>query len=254
MITWFHVVDIFVLIHSLLIYGKRWTSIFFILGFSLGLFSEHVGATYGWIFGKFHYQPDRIMLFGTVPLFTPVSWWLIIYCAYNTTNLIFGDLSLLKKNGTLRAIALFVMACLDGLMAMNLDMLFDPIMVSPERRRWVWEFGGAYFNIPIQNFVGWFLVAFTVSLLIRIYDVWKDHCIVLGGRLLHYVPTGLYFSMFAFFALLSLVDGYPQYALIGFSGMIPFILWSSLRGLSVLARGLEGVEKHPQEGRPENGA
>jgi putative membrane protein len=232
--AWFHIIDLLVLIHSLYIYGRRWTSILFALGFSFGLFSEHLGASYGWIFGKFHYQPDRIMIFGTVPVLTPVAWWIIIYCVYNTTNLIFSDFRLFKGKGHRIPLALFLMASLDGLMAMSLDMLLDPIMVCPERKRWVWEFGGAYFNIPIQNFVGWFLVVFTVSLLIRIYDVRKGCFVRLGDHIIHFLPTGVYFCMFAFFALVSYVDGNPQYALIGFSGMMPFVLWASLRGLSTL--------------------
>ena len=110
-------------------------------------------------------------------------------------------------------------------MAMNLDMLFDPIMVSPERKRWVWEFGGSYFDIPIQNFLGWFLVGFTISLLIRLYDMRTGRSVPLGGRLVHYLPSGLYFLMFALFALLSLIDGYPQYALIGFAEWCPLCSW-----------------------------
>jgi putative membrane protein len=174
------------------------------------------------------------MLFGTVPIFTPIAWWLIIYCAYNTTNLIFGDLGIIRRIRKRIPLAVFLMACLDGLMAMNLDMLFDPIMVCPERTRWVWESGGAYFNIPIQNFVGWFLVAFAVSLLIRIYDVRKGRFVSLGDRLIHYVPSGLYFCMCMFFALLSYLSGYPQYSLIGFSAMMPFVLWAALRGVFAL--------------------
>ena len=231
MTPWFHVIHIFALLHSLYVYGKRWTILFFIIGFSLGLLSEHVGASYGWVFGKFHYQPDRFMLFGTVPIFTPVSWWLILYCAYNTTNLIFGDLRKLLGQGLRVPLAVFLLACLDGLMAMNLDMLFDPIMVCPERKRWVWEFGGSYFNIPIQNFIGWFFIGFCISLLIRIYDVRKGGFVKLGDRFVHYLPSGLYACMFALFALLSCVDGYPQYALIGFAGMMPFVFLAAVRGL-----------------------
>jgi hypothetical protein len=40
--------------------------------------------------------------------------------------------------------------------------------------------------------------------------------------------------MFALFALLSLVDGYPQYALIGFSGMVPFVLLAAVRAVLML--------------------
>lgn len=229
MTPWVHSIHIFAFLHSLYVHGRKWSLTFLVIGFSLGLASEHVGATYGWIFGKFHYQPDRLMFFGTVPIFTPLSWWLILYCAYNTTNLIIGDLDKGGQSRLRRFFAVPLMAGLDGLMAMNLDMLFDPIMVCPERKRWVWEFGGSYFDIPIQNFLGWFLVGFTISLLIRLYDIRTGRRISLGGRFVHYLPAGLYFLMFALFALLSCINGYPQYALIGFGGMVPFALLAAVR-------------------------
>jgi len=234
MTPWLHSIHIFAFLHSLHVHGRKWSILFLLIGFSLGLATEHVGATYGWVFGKFHYQPERIMFFGTVPIFTPLSWWLILYCAYNTTNLIVGSMEKLKGDGLRLPLAVLLMACLDGLMAMNLDLLFDPIMVCPERKRWVWEFGGSYFDIPIRNFLGWFLVGSITSLLIRLYDIRTGGGVCLGGRLVHYLPSGLYFCMFALFALLSLRDGYPQYALIGFGGMMPFVLLASVRAVLTL--------------------
>jgi len=234
MTLWLHSIHIFAFLHSLYVHGRKWSLLFLVIGFSLGLASEHVGAMYGWVFGKFHYQPDRLMFFGTVPVFTPLSWWLILYCAYNTTNLIVGSLEKIAGKGLRPSLAVLLMAGLDGLMAMNLDMLFDPIMVCPERKRWVWEFGGSYFNIPIQNFLGWFLVGFTISLLIRLYDIRTGRTVSLGRQFVHYLPSGLYFCMFALFGLLSVVDGYPQYALIGFGGMVPVVLLAAVRALRML--------------------
>jgi len=234
MTPWLHSIHIFAFLHSLYVHGRKWTLLFLVIGFSLGLASEHMGAQYGWVFGKFHYQPDRIMLLGTVPIFTPLSWWLILYCAYNTTNLVVGSLEKIAGTGLRLSLAVLLMAGLDGLMAMNLDMLFDPIMVCPERSRWVWEFGGSYFNVPIRNFLGWFLVGFTISLFIRLYDIRTGRTVSLGKRFIDYLPSGLYFCMFALFAMLSVVDGYPQYALIGFAGMVPFVLLAAVRAILML--------------------
>ena len=39
------------------------------------------------------------------------------------------------------------------------DVIMDPIMVAGGN--WVWEKGGAYFGIPLQNFWGWWLTIFT---------------------------------------------------------------------------------------------
>ena len=105
MTPWFHLIHVFAFLHSLYVHGKKWSLLFLMIGFSLG----------------FHYQPNRIMFFGTVPILTPLSWWLILYCAYNTTTLIVGSLERISGRGLHLALAVLIMASLDGLMAMNLD-------------------------------------------------------------------------------------------------------------------------------------
>ena len=42
------------------------------------------------------------------------------------------------------------------------------------------------------------------------------------------------------FALLSCVEGYPQYALIGFGGMVPFAALAADRAVQALRPGPEG--------------
>jgi len=45
--------------------------------------------------------------------------------------------------------------------------VIDPILSGPSVRAWIWEAGGPYFGIPIQNYVGWLLTTFTVYLAYR---------------------------------------------------------------------------------------
>jgi uncharacterized membrane protein len=44
----------------------------------------------------------------------------------------------------------------------------DPMMVHGQH--WIWENGGLYFGIPLQNFFGWWLTAFLVYLSFSILD------------------------------------------------------------------------------------
>lgn len=50
------------------------------------------------------------------------------------------------------------------------DLVIDPILSGPAVRAWVWEEGGPYFGIPVQNYIGWMLTTFTVYLLYRLYE------------------------------------------------------------------------------------
>jgi putative membrane protein len=43
------------------------------------------------------------------------------------------------------------------------DLVMDPLMVAANH--WVWEIDGAYFGVPLQNFLGWFLTALVILLL-----------------------------------------------------------------------------------------
>ncbi len=47
------------------------------------------------------------------------------------------------------------------------DLVIDPIMSGLPRAAWVWEMGGPYFGIPLQNFAGGMLTTFTVYLAYR---------------------------------------------------------------------------------------
>jgi putative membrane protein len=50
------------------------------------------------------------------------------------------------------------------------DLVADPILSGPAVRAWVWEEGGPYFGIPIQNYAGWMLTTFSVYLVYRLYE------------------------------------------------------------------------------------
>jgi putative membrane protein len=47
------------------------------------------------------------------------------------------------------------------------DLVVDPILSGPTVRAWVWEGGGAYYGVPLRNFLGWIGTTFTIYLLYR---------------------------------------------------------------------------------------
>jgi putative membrane protein len=50
------------------------------------------------------------------------------------------------------------------------DLVVDPVLSGPNIKAWIWEQGGPYFGIPIQNYVGWLLTTFTVYLVYRLFE------------------------------------------------------------------------------------
>jgi uncharacterized membrane protein len=51
-------------------------------------------------------------------------------------------------------------AALGGLAMVAWDLALDPLMVADGH--WNWETPGAYFGVPLQNYWGWWLTAFTI--------------------------------------------------------------------------------------------
>ena len=118
-----------------------------------------------------------------------------------------------------------LLSAIDGLIAVNLDMIMDPVAVSPVIQEWVWNNGGPYFGIPISNFIGWFGVTFTVTFLFRLYESFtrkKENTVTKIG-LYAYAPA-LYLLYLLEQSAHALTLGYPEYVLIAASTMIPFII------------------------------
>lgn len=233
---WMHLAFTFVLLHSSLTLGNRKTVLLFTLSLFLGFFSEYLGVKYGLIFGQYYYNLPSFF-FGSVPLMTPISWAIIIYMCYGVTNFILqcagGNKSNFRNSRLHLFIMIIVLSSIDGLIAMNLDMIIDPIAVLPGVEAWVWIGGGPYFAVPISNFIGWFMVTFVATFIFRFYEsLSKKTEIQKDISLFTYIPA-LYFLSFLEHATFAIKNGnHIEIVLIGVASMFPFILISILLFLS----------------------
>lgn len=152
-----------VLLHSSAIWGISRTAAYIILACLVGYFAEWIGINTGWIFGVYHYNAakDPGMLYG-VPLFIPMMYSYLIYAGHFT-------LLAISKN-FLRKSNLFILALLTGFLMTLKDLGTDPLH-STVAQIWIWNHGGAYFGVPIHNFLGWFGV-FAVMTLITLPCSW----------------------------------------------------------------------------------
>ena len=114
-------------------YGqKAW--LLFAVSFGFGLLTEWVGHTTGVPFGAYGYTAPGPQLLG-VPLLVPLGWFAFTLIGIE-----------LSPPGTKRWLA--------PLALVAWDVGLDPLMVS----QGFWRFdGGAYYGIPLSNFVGWFV-------------------------------------------------------------------------------------------------
>lgn len=237
---WAYCVFGFVLLHSSVSLGKIKTTILFIITLSFGLISEFIGVKFGLIFGHYYYNPAfSPFFFGTVPLMTVISWAIIIYMSYTITNIILRGFITKKPNIHTQRILLvipliIILSSIDGLIAVNLDMILDPVAASHQLAGWIWLGGGPYFGIPISNFIGWFLVTFSATIIFRIYESVKrrKNPFPIGSLLVSVTIVSLYLIYFLTYAIESLLIGNPELVLIGTATMFPFILIATLSRLT----------------------
>jgi uncharacterized membrane protein len=219
-----------VLLHCSRSLGVKKTILFFAIALSFGLASETLGVARGLIFGSYYYNGPKFF-FGLVPFNTPIAWAVIIYVAYALTNqFLFGliDNRPSFKLTRLRSAGLIILlSAIGGMIAMNLDMIEDPAVVALQPPGWVWVGGGPYFNIPISNFIGWFFVTFFAIALFRFYEALKSESFD-GARSIDVFVPVIYLAYLLGQVSQALHIGHPEFALIGFSSMFPFILFTAL--------------------------
>ena len=151
--------------HSVMVLGL-YNALFFLLTcMFISLVNEIFGMKYGIPFGgifKYNKKKNGPIFLG-VPIFILISWFGLIYMSFvfsiyffNYQNHIIPDYNFF----ILLKFSLFPSALM-----MCLDIILDPIAVN--EKRWVWNQPGSFYDIPLFNFIGWFLnTSFILSIFI----------------------------------------------------------------------------------------
>ncbi|MBB6176672.1 putative membrane protein [Anoxybacillus tengchongensis] len=164
---------------------------------------EYVGATYSLIFGSYDYTNQFGMTIFGVPIAIGFAWLAVIGCTH--------ALALRFVSQTSPIVASVVGASL----AVVLDLVIDPVAYVA-KQYWLWEGTSIYYNVPLQNFAGWFVVAFVIHLLL----------FVLPGRKASSERRAmiLFFLLEAMFLFLALLEQLYVAFLLGVS-FATFIFW-----------------------------
>ena len=158
---------LFSFFHATYALGGRHSLTFFALSAVISWAFEQVGVATGLVYGAYHYTDALGLKLGHVPFLIPIAWFMMIYPSYIIANLIAEGRPVGSRGGLGR------IAWLSFLSAMVMtawDLIVDPGLSGPVHQAWVWEQGGPYFGVPVQNFVGWLLTTFTVYLCYRLFE------------------------------------------------------------------------------------
>jgi len=130
--------------------------IFALIVYLAGFFIEVIGVNSGLIFGTYTYgEALGIKLFST-PLLIGANWLILVYCAG-----VFLEQFKLKSN--------FTFSLLGALILLSLDFLIEPIAIRFDY--WTWAGG----QIPLQNYLGWYIFSFLLFWIFRGLDFQKQN-------------------------------------------------------------------------------
>ncbi|MEF8849038.1 MAG: carotenoid biosynthesis protein [Candidatus Thermoplasmatota archaeon] len=148
------------LFHSIKYYGAKKTFRYFFPIILAGLFIESAGAASGRYVYPGYFIYLSIFENGWVPLAIVIGWsvnlFLFLHMAKHFINKIY------KKRNLFQILSISTVA---GFFAVCLDSLQDPL--AHHNSWWTWSqslSGVTFYDVPILNFVGWFLLIFYMSI------------------------------------------------------------------------------------------
>jgi|GEM_PF-1003246 len=222
-------------LHAVVTIGARKGIGFILWAFLVGFVGEVWGTRYGTIFGGRYIYPvtpfTTITLLG-VPLMVVFYWGTLTYAGYATTNALLLWLNkskiLLQKNGA-RFLPIIIVC--DALIVLSVDLFMDPVEVK--EGMWTWLNKGAYFGVPIGNFIGWFFVALFASGTFRVFEHYfcqpskkkiaraKPSFL---DQTINLIPAFGYGSLLIYFVATALRANLFAVAAIGSAFMLPVVL------------------------------
>jgi len=178
--------------------GLRKTLIFFVASTSISLFSEWLGTSYGIPFGNYEYTSFLgYKIDGHVPYSIPLSWFYIGFACYLLASVIVTSFGI--RRASLATIAL-------GVWFLTVwDLVLDPAMAheSLTIKFWIWGQSGAYFGMPIRNFIGWSITGLIYMGVARL--LWREEPKIAPAATL--LPLIVYVANMVFAMVISISVG-----------------------------------------------
>lgn len=148
----------FALLHAAASLGVRRATSFFTLAAAISWCFEEIGVATGRIFGPYHYSHMLGAQLGYVPILIPLAWFMMIYPSWCVARVLLPSSHAPARRWSILLAQSFVAA----MVITAWDVVMDPGMAKAGN--WIWEKGGSYFGVPLQNFAGWLLTTFTIYL------------------------------------------------------------------------------------------
>ena len=153
----------FALVHGAVMYRLRGILIFVLSSVVVGNVFETLGVLTGFPFGRYRFTGVMGPKILAVPILLGLAYIGMGYVSWTVARIILGDPAgpLTASRVLTRPLAAaFVMVAWD----LSMDAIWSNLVGA-----WTWRDGGAYFGVPVSNFLGWYLTVYLIYQLFALY-------------------------------------------------------------------------------------
>lgn len=231
-------------------FGIWRTLIWGLWGYVVAFLSEISSIHNGFPYGLYHYLPENFageLALGGVPVWDSLSYVFIAFASYAAASyLIEPIIGKFKNDPHLSPSKPFSVLLLTSFLMMLADVVIDPVAHLGDRwflgKIYFYPEGGLYFDVPLTNFAGWFLVAFVILLG---FQMMEKHLFTrfslpsIGAKRFSYqalLGPGFYFGILAF--MLAVTASIGAHRLLLASGSLTLVLLAFVvrRGIATVKR------------------
>ena len=142
---------LFIFAHGTSRFGIKNLMLLIGIGAAVSLFYEALSIATGFPYSGYHYTENfgpKLMGF---PIMAMVVYGVLSYIFWTTAETLISQF-----NNKLRGKNIVFIPMLAAFLFTSWDYVYDPIMATLNKA-YIWDMQGAYFGIPFQNFLGWYL-------------------------------------------------------------------------------------------------
>lgn len=145
---------IFALVHGSILYRFRGMAAFTVFCLGAGAACESLSLRTGFPFGHYFFTSFMGPKVLQLPILLVLAYLGIGYCSWVLSLLILG-----YRGKPLTRASTVALPLLASFIMVIWDLSMEPIWATLDRA-WIWRDGGAFFGVPVSNFLGWFFTAF----------------------------------------------------------------------------------------------
>lgn len=151
-----------VLVHGIRRYGWKGMGFFVVATYVISTFWEALSIHTGFPFGHYHYTMYPQILgvgFMIGPAYISLG-----YISWQVANAIFQE----ADTRISRASSAVIVSALSAVVMTVYDLATDAT-ASTIGHAWIWERGGAFFGVPVSNFLGWWFCTFSFYVVFALF-------------------------------------------------------------------------------------